>query len=572
MDPTNTNTALTSAFAEELARCGLRHAVVSPGSRSTPLAIALFRQPGIEVTVVLDERSAGFFALGAAHSTGRPVAMLCTSGTAAANYYPAVAEADLSAVPLIVLTADRPPELRANGSGQTIDQIKLYGSAVRWFSEVGSHQADDSGLLHMRATACRAWANAAGQPRPGPVHLNFPFRDPLDPRPVPDSVTASDELALEGRPDGPLTSTTAAAGLPVEEELERLSNVIAAAERPLVIAGRQTDPALREPVCDLARRLDCPILAEPTSQLRMGPHDLGAVITGYDRIAGALLEGADRGLIGGLSPDLVIRVGETPTSKNLRIWLSGLRETTQIVVDGTWGWYEPSRTADLIVRSEPGPLLAEVAGRIGTRPGDRADPSCRDAWIAAEDELKPGSDSERAGITPREIHERLAASYTNGDLVYTASSMAIRDQESFLPKGPADVLFYSNRGANGIDGLLASGAGTAVATGRPTKVVTGELGFQHDLASLAVVAESPTPVTIVVINDGGGRIFSRLPQKQSMADDEFRTLMSTPSLIDVAAASAVFSLPHEAVSTAEAFGTALAGEGTRVIEVRLTPG
>jgi len=185
MDPTNANTALASAFAEELARGGLRHAVVSPGSRSTPLAVALWRQPQLEVTVIVDERSAGFFALGAAQASGEPVALLCTSGTAAANYHPAVCEADESAVPLLLLTADRPPELRGIGAGQTIDQVKLYGSAVRWFCEVGTHEADDDGLLHHRSVACRALALARGEARPGPVHLNLPWREPLAPSPPP---------------------------------------------------------------------------------------------------------------------------------------------------------------------------------------------------------------------------------------------------------------------------------------------------------------------------------------------------------------------------------------------------
>src|SRR5437667_11759175 len=175
---------------EELARCGVRNAAVAPGSRSTPLALALWRQPAIEVAVIVDERSAGFFALGAAQATGRPVAVLCTSGTAAANLHPSVAEADESGVPLIVLTADRPPELRGIGAGQTIDQLKLYGSSVRWFCEVGTHEADDTGLLHLRSTACRAYAAAAGDPRPGPVHLHLSWRDPLGPEPHPDDVTA----------------------------------------------------------------------------------------------------------------------------------------------------------------------------------------------------------------------------------------------------------------------------------------------------------------------------------------------------------------------------------------------
>src|ERR687887_1319236 len=183
MDTTNRNTALASALVEELARCGMRHAVLAPGSRSTPLAVALWREPSIEVSVIVDERSAGFFALGAAQATGAPVAVLCTSGTAAANLHPAVCEADEAAIPLVVLTADRPPELRGIGAGQTIDQLKLYGSAVRWFCEVGTQDADDEGLLHFRSVACRAYAAARGEPRPGPVHLNVAFRDPLGPEP-----------------------------------------------------------------------------------------------------------------------------------------------------------------------------------------------------------------------------------------------------------------------------------------------------------------------------------------------------------------------------------------------------
>src|SRR4051794_38020357 len=179
MDSTNANTALASAFTEELARGGLRLAVISPGSRSTPLAVALWRQPEIEVSVIVDERSAAFFALGAAQASGMPVALLCTSGTAAANFHPAICEADESALPLIALTADRPPELRGIGAGQTIDQIKLFGSAVRWFCEMGTHEAGDDGLLHYRSNACRAFAAARGEPRPGPVHLNMPWREPL---------------------------------------------------------------------------------------------------------------------------------------------------------------------------------------------------------------------------------------------------------------------------------------------------------------------------------------------------------------------------------------------------------
>src|SRR4051794_34493029 len=210
VDGTNRNTALASAMTEELARCGVRGAVLSPGSRSTPLAVALWRQPEIEVSVILDERSAGFFALGTALATGIPAAVLCTSGSAAANLHPAVVEADEAGVPMIVLTADRPPELRDVGAGQTIDQLKLYGDAVRWFSEVGTQEADDDGLLHFRAVACRAYPEALGDPRPGPVHLNGPWRGPPAPLPVEGQITAIEPLALEGRGDAPLHSVAQA--------------------------------------------------------------------------------------------------------------------------------------------------------------------------------------------------------------------------------------------------------------------------------------------------------------------------------------------------------------------------
>ncbi len=275
MDPTNANTALASAFVEELARCGVRHAVLSPGSRSTPLAVALWREPEIDVTVIVDERSAAFFALGAAQATRAPVAMLCTSGTAAANFHPAICEADESGVPLIALTADRPPELRGIGAGQTIDQLKLYGSSVRWFCEVGTHEADDEGLLHYRSAACRAFATARGEPRPGPVHLNLPWREPLAPIPEEDAVTATDPLALEGRGTRPLTAVTPIDLEPSEFLLDEVAKHIAEAKAGVIVAGRQLDPELREPLAHLAaiaghadpRRADLAVALRPPRPL-----------------------------------------------------------------------------------------------------------------------------------------------------------------------------------------------------------------------------------------------------------------------------------------------------------------
>ncbi len=355
MDPTNVNTALTSALAEELARCGVRQAVVSPGSRSTPLAVALWRNPGIEVTVAVDERSGGFFALGAAQATGLPVVLVCTSGTAAANYHPAVAEADLSGVPLIVLTADRPPELRDIGAGQTIDQIKLYGTSVRWFCEVGTHVADDSGLIHFRSTACRAFAAAAGDPRPGPVHLNIALRDPLAPVQVPGAVTATDDLALNGRPDGPLTRMLRPSPSPEPETIEQIASLLGSAHRIALVAGRLASSDLRDSASRFAAATGAPMLAEPTSQLRCGPHDRSQVISFYDLIAADAP--AD------LAPDLIVRIGEMPTSKALRLWLGSLDGLRQVVIDPGFGWNEPLRTADLLVRAGAEAVLDQLAAR-----------------------------------------------------------------------------------------------------------------------------------------------------------------------------------------------------------------
>ncbi|HEX8752012.1 MAG TPA: 2-succinyl-5-enolpyruvyl-6-hydroxy-3-cyclohexene-1-carboxylic-acid synthase, partial [Solirubrobacterales bacterium] len=361
MDPTNANTALASAFAEELARGGLRRAVVSPGSRSTPLAVALWREPEIEVTVIVDERSAGFFALGAAQACGEPVALLCTSGTAAANYHPAVCEADESGLPLLVLTADRPPELRGVGAGQTIDQVKLFGSSVRWFCEVGTHEADDDGLLHYRAVACRALALARGEVRPGPVHLNLPWREPLAPVRVEGAVTATDPLATEGRVGRPLTAVTRIDREPSAFMLDEVAGHIGGAIAGVIVAGRQLDPELREPLAHLARVSGFPILAEPTSQLRCGPHDRSLVIAAYDQLL------RDEHFARSVTPDLVLRFGEMPTSKPLRAWLA-TSGADEIVLDPDGGWNEPSRRAAALLRADPTELASGWAARLEHEP------------------------------------------------------------------------------------------------------------------------------------------------------------------------------------------------------------
>jgi 2-succinyl-5-enolpyruvyl-6-hydroxy-3-cyclohexene-1-carboxylate synthase len=558
VDPTNANTALASAFAEELARGGLRHAVVSPGSRSTPLAVALWRQPQIEVTVIVDERSAGFFALGAAQASGDPVALLCTSGTAVANYHPAVYEADESALPLVVLSADRPPELRGIGAGQTVDQIKVFGSSVRWFCEVGTHEADDDGLLHYRSVACRALAAARGETRPGPVHLNLPWREPLSPVPVEGAVTATDPLALQGREGRPLTAVTRIDLEPSAFLLEEMAGHIGDAIAGVIVAGRQLDPELREPLAHLARVSGFPILAEPTSQLRCGSHDRSHVIASYDLLL------RDEHFARSVVPDLVLRFGEMPTSKPLRAWLAA-SGASEIVIDPFGGWNEPTNRASALLRADPTELASGWAARL-----EKEERGAPEAWIAAEAVAQAVLDAELNGggaISEPALHRALGQAHRDGDLVYTASSMPIRDQEAFLGAESTDVLFLANRGANGIDGLVSSGIGAAHASGRPTTIVSGDLGLLHDIGGLAALRDVSTPVRIVVIDNDGGGIFNFLPQESALAGEEFEALLGTPRGVDTAKAAALFDIPHRRVESLADLPDALAA-GTSLIEVR----
>ena len=564
MDRTNRNTALASAMVEELARCGVRRAVVSPGSRSTPLAVALWRERAIEVSVVLDERSAGFFALGTALATGIPAAVLCTSGSAAANLHPAIVEADEAGVPMIVLTADRPPELRDIGAGQTIDQLKLYGDAVRWFCEVGTHEADDEGLLHFRAVGCRAYASAAGDPGPGPVHLNVPWREPLAPVPIEGQVTAADPLALEGRGDAPLTSVSLAPARADKMLLDRLAERIEGCERTVIVAGRLHDPSVADPVALLAAAAGCPILAEPTSQLRRGPHDRSLVISTYDHIA--------RDRPSSLEPRLIVRVGDFPTSKPLRQWLGAIDELEQIVIDPVGEWREPTRRAETIVRADPvvtARSLTERLTRLRRGASAVAGSPFAGGWLEADLAVRQAVDrrlEQLDGLSEPGVWSALGRVLRDGDSVLAASSMPIRDLEAFLRPGPEGVRFAANRGANGIDGLVSTAAGLATGSGTRTWAVLGDLALFHDLGGLGAARDVPDLRLIVIDNSGGG-IFHFLPQEDAMPPEEFEALLGTPAGLDPADAARLFALPVAVPRTPAELDEALAGE-VRLVVVR----
>jgi 2-succinyl-5-enolpyruvyl-6-hydroxy-3-cyclohexene-1-carboxylate synthase len=496
------------------------------------------------------------FALGAAQAAGRPAAILCTSGTAAANLHPAICEADEAGVPLIVLTADRPPELRGIGAGQTIDQLKLYGSAVRWFCEVGSHEADDAGLLHLRSVACRAYAAARGEPRAGPVHLNLAWRDPLGPEPHPGQVTATSPLALAGRGERPLTAVASTQPLADAALIDELAERVSASPRGLIVAGRQLDERLAGPVATMAKRAGYPILPEPTSQLRLGRHDRELVVWPYDAIA--RLQPSE------LAPELLIRFGDMPTSKALRRWLASLGELRQVVVDPAFGWNEPSNQAEAVVRAEARSLASGLADRLTGAP-----PHWQSAWLDAGQRAAAAIETELGSLeepTEPGAHAALAQLYADGDLVYTASSMPIRDQEAFVPSAATQVRFLCNRGANGIDGLISSGVGAAVATGRPTWIVTGDLGLHHDMNGLASLRHASVPVRIVVLNNDGGGIFEFLPQAEQLERDEFEALLGTPLGLDPARIATAHDLPYARIERLDRLAEA-ARQGTALIEI-----
>src|SRR4051812_3536028 len=510
MIPVNSTFAPLQALVDELVRCGMTHAVTCPGSRNAPLALTLAAQEGLTATSVLDERSAGFVALGIAKTTGRPVAITTTSGTAAANLLPAVVEAHEAAVPLIVLTADRPPELREVGAGQAIDQIKLYGSFAKWFAEVGNLPTGRESAIHHRQLGCRAYSTAQ-LGRPGPVHLNSPLREPLAPRPE-----ELDPADWEGRPDGG-PWTRASQGV----KLGGL-DFGAAPERGLVVCGGGA-VAYGPSAAALGRSLGWPVLAEPTSNARIGD-----VISHYDVLLRSETFGAER-------PEIVIRVGEMPTSKPLRAWLAGCR---QLVVDPHPDWHDPTRAAQTLRGLAPDALkLPPDAARVDATPW--LERWTRGNAIVAEEPAKTAEPFE-----PLAYNVLAATAQT----IWVSSSLPIRDVESYFPASNARIL--SNRGANGIDGVVSSAAGAAVATGGPVHLVIGELALLHDIGGLVTARRAGAELAILCVNNGGGGIFDFLPVAEQADRQPYEDHIATPVDYDLAAAAALGGLAHRRATTA----------------------
>jgi 2-succinyl-5-enolpyruvyl-6-hydroxy-3-cyclohexene-1-carboxylate synthase len=534
---------LLRAFCDELARCGLQHACTSPGSRSTPLVLSLVREPRIRCWSHIDERCAGFFALGAAKAGRRPVAVTCTSGTAAANLAPAVIESHEARVPLIVLTADRPPELRDVGAGQTIDQLKLYGDAAKWFFEVGVHEATPQNMRWIRMLACRAYWTAA-QGRPGPVHLNFPFREPL----VPDGPLPGD---ASGTPDG-------APWIRIRGEPPAAAPAPALPRRGVVVCGRsERDPELGFAVARFAQRADYPLLADPLSGARHGP----ATIARYDLLL------RDDELATRLAPDLILRVGDLPTSKPLRQWLDRHARVLQIALDAEDAWQDPASVVAEIVTADPRASLdAWTTARA-------PDPDWLATWRAADDAATAAIEDALRGDELSEplVAARLGEWLPSDAALVVASSMPIRDVELFFPATGHTARVLANRGANGIDGTVSTAFGIAAAGGTPTVLLIGDVALAHDIGGLLAARRLELPLTIVLLNNDGGGIFHFLPVAGQQ--DAFEEHVATPHGLDFKDAAQLYGLdyqrPEDVGELEAAVRQSVADHDTaRIIEVR----
>lgn len=552
---------LSRTFVDEWVRGGIRDACISPGSRSTPLALALADDSRIRVHVFVDERSAAFFALGTAKASGRPGLVLCTSGTAVANFFPAVVEASMARVPLLIATADRPPELRDTGAGQTIDQIDIYGGFTRWFCEVGAPDGRAGVGRYWRSIAARSVAETFGAGtggRPGPVQLNFAFREPI----IPSGVN----IAIEpGRPDGlPWTRVEVRRAQPNPADVERLAQEIARTENGLLIAGWESGAGVDAAVVErFAQAAGWPVLADAISCVRTGPN----AISTYEALF------RSQGFIESHRPGLVLRVGAALTSKAATAWLD--HDVRQIVVDPHGAWADPMRAASEMIAADPNALLDALTDRLvqpsgteqstGTAP--RSSPWLEE-WRAAEAKARVAIDTlldSRDELFEGRIARDIAACLPDGSTLLVASSMPVRDLEAFAG-ARSGLRILANRGASGIDGFTSTALGVAASctdgAAGPAVALMGDLAFLHDTNGLLGAASRAVDAVLVVIDNDGGGIFSFLPQADLPA--HFEMLFSTPHGLDLVAVAAAHGV--------EAIRVMSAGEVVPAVEKAVARG
>ncbi|MFD2446530.1 2-succinyl-5-enolpyruvyl-6-hydroxy-3-cyclohexene-1-carboxylic-acid synthase [Bacillus sp. CGMCC 1.16607] len=507
-------TAYTAAFVNELVLTGVRDVVVSPGSRSTPMAMMMAEHPDLKIHIQIDERSAGFFALGMAKAIKKPVALLCTSGTAAANYYPAVIEAKYSRIPLIVITTDRPPELREVGAPQAIDQIHLYGNHVKAFYEMPLPEKESTLIRYVRMTCARAVSTACCQPM-GPVHLNFPFREPLIP------LLDSEKLfEMEERSDRYVQIETGNWTLD-SKRFALLANVLAENRNGVIVVGPLDDEELNKEIIQLAKRLSFPILVDPLSQLRSGKHEDRYIVDCYD----SFLRSDDTKTF--LQPDIILRFGAMPVSKALSIFLKENRTNNHLVVDGGSGWSDPSALASNMIHCDESRFCQSILSLL---PEDLENQHLQD-WLALNEMAKEQMLSVRdlSDMDEGKLFALLADLLPDDSTLFVGNSMPIRDLDSFFFSNQKSIRVMANRGANGIDGVISSAIGAAVYSNK-MYLVLGDLTFYHDLNGLLAAKLLNIDITIIIINNNGGGIFSFLPQANHPKN--FELLFGTPLDLD----------------------------------------
>ena len=561
MNTANRSMLWASILVDEMGRAGICHAIVAPGSRSTPLALALYDHDSIEVYSVLDERAAAFFALGIGLATGKPAALLCTSGTAAANFFPAIIEASQSNVPMLVLTADRPHRLRDSGANQTIDQIKLYGDYVRWFVDVSPPEAhpDDLTLRYLRTTVDRAVATSQGA-QAGPVHLNLPFPKPLEPTPIDGDIpqSATYGLGARGRDEGrPFAAMNLVIPPPPGEGVARLADLIQENPRGVIIAGPSTPPD-DGLIGTLSKAAGYPILAEPLSGIRFGDQAHGHIISSYDTFLHTSIAGS-------LKPELVIQIGAMPVSTALLNYLSLHPHARRVVLTESGQWADGLHLTSDVIQGDLKMLLYQLQD-VKAWP----DADWLGAWQAADDAAWEAIDD----LTTREFCEGailgdVVNGMPEGGALFTANSSPIRHLDQFARHNSKSLAVYANRGASGIDGNLATALGIAQGSGLPTTLVIGDLALYHDLNSLHLIRRLSIKLTIVVINNDGGGLFHRLPIAEY--EPPFRELFQTPHGLTFEHAAKMFDLPYTRVDDAagfrSAFGRAVADDQPYLIEV-----
>ncbi|MDQ6600036.1 2-succinyl-5-enolpyruvyl-6-hydroxy-3-cyclohexene-1-carboxylic-acid synthase [Bacillus salipaludis] len=506
-------TAYIAAFVSELVLSGITDVVVSPGSRSTPMAMVIAEHPDLKLHIHVDERSAAFFALGIAKASNRPVAILCTSGTAAANYYPAIVEARYARVPLLVLTADRPHELRNVGAPQAIDQIHLYGHHVKWFSEMALPEKNDEVIRYARTVCARAAAIATQAPA-GPVHLNFPFREPLIPK-------LNDELFhLTERPNGYVNVLNGDVTID-DEQFKAIALLLEENEKGIIVCGNIGDKDFAKNVTKLAETLNYPILVDPLSQLRSGKHNQEHIIEAYD----TFLRNEDAK--NNLKPDIVIRFGAMPVSKALTIFLKENHNALQFVIDSGGGWRDPAALTTNMIYCKESTFCKKLASSVERK----STTSFLDSWKRVNQLTKDhmGMIRDAAELSEAKLFSQLADILPEGATLFVGNSMPIRDLDSFFLNNDKSITIMANRGANGIDGTVSTALGAALYL-KPLYLVVGDLTFFHDLNGLLAAKLHEIDIQILVINNNGGGIFSFLPQSEHST--HFELLFGTPIDLD----------------------------------------